>query len=103
MTRGSVGGLRLRVCATTGREDGEGGNRRECKPAREREDSPRAPRELRIGEPHRRDEEGGELRPRRERDEDSTRPGGRDEPEAPDQKGRGNRVVRVRARDVLRE
>src|SRR5688500_18324280 len=64
-------------------------------------DSPRVP--LRIGRPQRRDRERCELRPAGERGEAAPqRRLGREE-EADDEQRRKNRVVRVRARRVLRE
>src|SRR3989304_1094534 len=45
----------------------------------------------------------GDLRPRGEADEEAARRRRRDEPEAEDEERRQDRVVRVRARHVLRE
>ena len=56
-----------------------------------------------IREPQRREQQRRELRPAGERDRRAARPGGGGEPEAPDQEGGHDRVVRVRVRDVERE
>ena len=56
-----------------------------------------------VRQPHRRDDERRELRPAGERDERAARPRPRDQPEPPDEERRKQRVVRVRARRVLRE
>src|SRR6266540_2082085 len=56
-----------------------------------------------IRHPHRRDDEGSELRPAGKRDERAARPGRRQQPEAPDEKRGQQRVVRVRARGILGE
>src|SRR5260370_6069 len=61
--------------------------------------SEEARRELpvRIGEPERRHDERGELRPAGERREDAASDGRRREPEAEDEQARHHAVVRVRA------
>ena len=56
-----------------------------------------------IRDPHRRHQQRRELRPAGERREDAARPRRREQPEAPDEKRGQQRVVRVRARRVLRE
>src|SRR6266545_1644880 len=81
-------------------QDREGEHRRDDETRGVREDL--APRRA-IGRPERCDDECRELRPRRERDERSACRRPREQPEAPDEERRQQRVVRVRVRDVLRE
>ena len=86
-------------------QDREGSDRGNCEPCRVADEPTQAPKAERrgVGRPERRDDERAELRPAGERREGPTCPARRDEPEAPDQEQRGQRVVRVRVRGVLRE
>ena len=81
-------------------EDEEDEHGRDCEP--EHRESTAAPR-LRIAEPERQEQQRRELRPARDRDGGTARDGGREREEAPDEQRRSDRVVRVRARRVLRE
>ena len=82
------------------KEDEEDEHRRDCEP--EHRQSASAPR-FRIPEPERQEQQRRELRPARDRDGSAARDGGREREEAPDEERRCDRVVRVRARRVLRE
>src|SRR5262249_7848390 len=81
-------------------EDRERGQRRDGEAGQEVELTAPAGR---VRQPERYQRRGEELRPAAERAEGAARPGGPREPEAPDEEGWGDGVVRVRVHDVLRE
>src|SRR4029453_1394521 len=84
-------------------QDPEAQRRAEQEPPDVRELAPRGVAPVGVRRPEGEEQNGGELRPRAEREKDSARRRRREEDKAPDQEGRHDRVVRVRTRDVLRE
>src|SRR6185437_13045111 len=84
-------------------EDPEAERRAEQEAADVRDLAPRRAAPVGIRRPEGQKEEGGELGPRAEREEEPARRRRREEDEPPDQEGGHDRVVRVRAGDVLRE
>ena len=81
-------------------EDREREQGRDANPPRTRRPSRRS---RRVGQPERRQQQGRELRPAGERDGGPTPRGGGAGPEAPDERRRHDRVVRVRVEDVRGE
>jgi hypothetical protein len=85
------------------KEDPEAERGREEEAAEEEKLLPRPAQRARVRRPEREEQERRKLRPRREAGEEPARGGRRDEDEPPDEERRHDRVVRVRARHVLRE